>query len=124
MAYTGIVLISHSHQAAEGMKDIIRQVIKEVPVETAGGTDENDIGTSIDKIQEAIGRANAGRGVLVFYDIGSAQMNAEMAVEMTGTDDVRVMEAPLVEGAYVAAVESGMNKDVNDVVTAVQKEFG
>ncbi|MFB4167872.1 dihydroxyacetone kinase phosphoryl donor subunit DhaM [Virgibacillus sp. JSM 102003] len=124
MSYVGIVLISHSNKVAEGIKDIIRQVIKEVPIEIAGGTDENDIGTSIEKIQLAIDRANSGNGVLLFYDIGSAKMNAEVALEMTEIDDIKIIEAPLLEGAYVAAVESGMGKDLNDVYYAIMKEFG
>lgn len=124
MSYAGIVLISHSPKVAEGIKDMIRQVIKDVPIETAGGTDENDIGTSIEKIQQAIDRANDGNGVLIFYDIGSAKMNAEMAVEMTEAKDVTVMEAPLVEGSYVAAVESGMDKDTESIAAAVTKAFG
>ena len=72
MSYVGIVLISHSPKVVEGIHDIVRQVIKDVPVELAGGTDENEIGTSIEKIQKAIHRANKGKGVLMFYDIGSA----------------------------------------------------
>ncbi|MFA1819888.1 dihydroxyacetone kinase phosphoryl donor subunit DhaM [Virgibacillus oceani] len=121
MSHVGIVLISHSPKIAEGLKDLIRQVIQVVPIELAGGTDENDIGTSIDKIMNAIRNANNGKGVLLFYDIGSAKMNAEMAIEMAETEDVRLVEAPLVEGAYTAAVESGMGKGLQDVHDAVIK---
>ncbi|MGP4105533.1 dihydroxyacetone kinase phosphoryl donor subunit DhaM [Virgibacillus sp. L01] len=124
MSYVGIVLISHSNKVVEGIKDIIRQVIKEVPIEVAGGTEENDIGTSIGKIQLAIDRANNGNGVLLFYDIGSAKMNAEVALEITGIDNIKIVEAPLLEGAYVAAVESGMGKDLENVYSAIMKEFG
>lgn len=124
MSYVGIVLISHSNKVAEGIKDIIRQVIKEVPIEVAGGTGENEIGTSVDKIQVAIEHANDGNGVLLFYDIGSAKMNAEVALEITGADNIKIIEAPLLEGAYVAAVESGMGKDLENVYSAVMKGFG
>lgn len=124
MSYVGIVLISHSNKVAEGIKDIIRQVIKEVPIEVAGGTEENEIGTSVDKIQVAIEHANDGNGVLLFYDIGSAKMNAEVALEITGADNIKIIEAPLLEGAYVAAVESGMGKDLKNVYSAVMKGFG
>ncbi|UJL45444.1 PTS-dependent dihydroxyacetone kinase phosphotransferase subunit DhaM [Virgibacillus sp. NKC19-16] len=123
MAYAGIVLISHSSKIAEGIKDLITQVVKEVPIEAAGGTEEDDIGTSIDKIQEAIGRADTGKGVLLFYDIGSAKMNAEMAMEMADSENIQLVEAPLVEGSYTAAVESGMGKSVQEVHDAVVKSF-
>lgn len=123
MSYVGIVLISHSAKIAEGTKELIRQVMKDIPLETAGGTDENEIGTSIEKISAAIDQANQGKGVLLFYDLGSAKMNAEMAIEMTERDDVKLVEAPIVEGSYVAAVESGMGKQLADVYNAVIRSF-
>jgi PTS hybrid protein len=124
MTHVGIVLISHSPKVVEGIKDIIRQVIKDVPVEVAGGTDENEIGTSIEKIQAAIERANSEKGVLLLYDLGSAAMNAEVAIELIGTDKIKVAEnIPLLEGAYVAAVESGLGKSLDEVLAAVKKEF-
>lgn len=123
MTYVGLVLISHSSKIAEGVKELIRQVVKDVPIETAGGTEENGIGTSIDKIQAAISKVDQGRGVLLFYDLGSAKMNAEMAIEMSGLENVRLIEAPIVEGAYVAAVEAGMGKDLDDVAKRVKESF-
>ncbi|MEN2768591.1 dihydroxyacetone kinase phosphoryl donor subunit DhaM [Ornithinibacillus xuwenensis] len=123
MKYVGIVLISHSSKIVEGLKDIIRQVIQEVPIEIAGGTDDDEVGTSLGKIMNAIHTANVGRGVLVFYDLGSAKMNAEMALEMGESSNVKIVEAPLIEGAYVAAVESNMGKDLEAVYKAVLQEL-
>ncbi|WP_010647543.1 dihydroxyacetone kinase phosphoryl donor subunit DhaM [Oceanobacillus massiliensis] len=123
MEYVGIVLISHSPKIVEGLKDLIRQVITDVPIQLAGGTEENEIGTSIDKILAAIQNADQGKGVVIFYDIGSAKMNAEIAIEMVESQNVRLIEAPIVEGAYVAAVESGMNKGLEEVCAAVEKSF-
>ncbi|MBP1915805.1 dihydroxyacetone kinase phosphotransfer subunit [Lederbergia galactosidilyticus] len=123
MTYVGVVLISHSSKIAEGVKELIRQVVKDVPLEIAGGTEENEIGTSINKIQAAINKADQGKGVLLFYDLGSAKMNAEMAIEMSGLENVRLIEAPIVEGAYVAAVEAGMGKDLDDVAKRVKESF-
>ncbi|MGX9929974.1 dihydroxyacetone kinase phosphoryl donor subunit DhaM [Virgibacillus salarius] len=123
MAYVGIVLISHSSKIAEGAKELIRQVIKDVPIETAGGTEDLEIGTSIEKINAAIEQANQGSGVLLFYDLGSAKMNAEMAIEMTDLKAIKLVEAPIVEGAYVAAVEAGMGKNLEDVYDSVIQAF-
>jgi len=123
MAYTGLVLISHSQKIAEGMKEIIRQVIKEVPIQPAGGTDENEIGTSIDKILQAIEQADDGNGVILMYDLGSAKMNAEMAIEMTDRENIKLAEAPLVEGAYVAAVEAGQGKSVDAIIDNLKRHF-
>ncbi|OZU86964.1 PTS mannose transporter subunit IID, partial [Virgibacillus indicus] len=90
MSRVGIVLISHSSKIVEGIKDLIGQVIQDVPIELAGGTEENDIGTSIDIIGKAINNADQGQGVLLFYDIGSAKMNAEIAIEMAETKDIKL----------------------------------
>ena len=123
MASVGIVLISHSPKIAQGLRELIQQVIKDVPIELAGGTEDNGIGTSIEKIGTAITNANQEKGVLLFYDIGSAKMNAEIAIEMAEAADIKLVEAPLVEGAYVAAVESGMGKSLQEVYDAVVKAF-
>lgn len=124
MSYVGLVLISHSPKVVEGIKDIISQVITEVPVETAGGTDDNEIGTSVEKILAAIERADQGKGVLLFYDLGSAMMNAEIAIEMSGSDQIKVADdIPLLEGSYVGAVESNMGKDLDQVLEAVKSSF-
>ncbi|WP_026909264.1 dihydroxyacetone kinase phosphoryl donor subunit DhaM [Paucisalibacillus globulus] len=123
MDYVGIVLVSHSPKLVEGLLDIIRQVIHDVPIEIAGGTNEMEIGTSVEKIMSAITAANTGKGVLVFYDLGSAKMNAEVALEMLDSIQVKIIDAPLVEGAYVAAVESNMGKSLDKVYETVIREF-
>mgnify|MGYP001374532668 CR=1 FL=1 len=123
MSHVGIVIISHSEQVAEGVKAIIRQVVEEVPVETAGGTDDGEIGTSLDKILNAIDRADANKGVLLFYDLGSAKMNAEIAIEMCNKENVLLVEAPLLEGAYIGAVEAGLGKEIDEIVTSIKNSF-
>lgn len=123
MSNVRIVLISHSAKVVEGIKDIITQMVTNVSVELAGGTDDHAIGTSIDKIQQAIAKAQNEKGVLLFYDIGSAKMNAELAVEILGHDNVRVVNAPLLEGAFVAAVEAGMGKSIEEIQSATEDAF-
>ncbi|WP_082233258.1 dihydroxyacetone kinase phosphoryl donor subunit DhaM [Halobacillus massiliensis] len=121
MANVGLVLISHSSKVVEGIKEIIEQVAKEVTIATAGGTDENEIGTSIEKIQHAIEKAQSDKGVLLIYDLGSAMMNSELAVEMSGQENIEIANAPLLEGSYVAAVEAGMGKDLHEVKKAAER---
>ncbi|HLR03006.1 MAG TPA: dihydroxyacetone kinase phosphoryl donor subunit DhaM [Virgibacillus sp.] len=124
MAYTGLVLISHSPKIAEGIKDLIREVMTDVPIALAAGTETDEIGTNVGRIERAIERADQGNGVILLYDIGSAKMNAELAIELAGTVNVKIAEAPIVEGAYLAAVESGMGKQFDDVYAAIVKEYG
>lgn len=123
MSSVGIVLISHSHKVVEGMRDIIRQVIHHVPLEIAGGTETNEIGTSVTKIHTAIEKANSDKGVLLFYDLGSAKMNAELVLEMGEYKNVKIVEAPLLEGAYVAAVESNMGKQLDEIIEVLDRTF-
>mgnify|MGYP001214726706 CR=1 FL=1 len=120
MDKVAIVLISHSAKVVEGVADIIRQMVPNVSVGLAGGTEDEEIGTSIEKIQAAIEEVYNNQGVLLFYDIGSAKMNAELAIELSGYDHVVVVEAPLLEGAFVAAVEAGMGKTLEEVREAAE----
>lgn len=120
MDKVAIVLISHSAKVVEGVADIIRQMVPNVSVGLAGGTADEGIGTSIEKIQAAIEEVYNDQGVLLFYDIGSAKMNAELAIELSGYDHVVVVEAPLLEGAFVAAVEAGMGKALEEVREAAE----
>ncbi|MDC3416636.1 dihydroxyacetone kinase phosphoryl donor subunit DhaM [Aquibacillus salsiterrae] len=121
MSSVGIVLISHSSKIVDGVYDLISQVMTDVPISVAGGTNDGEIGTSIDKILAAIEEVYNEKGVLLLYDLGSAMMNAELAVELSGYENIIVGEnVPLVEGGYVAAVESSMGKTLEEVYAAVK----
>lgn len=125
MSRVGIVLVSHSYKIAEGVKDLVTQVFSDVSVAAAGGTDDNEIGTSLEKIQQAIAEADQGAGAVVFFDLGSAMMNAELAIELAGLEEtVKVADAPLVEGAYVACLEAVAGKNVDDVLFAAERVRG
>ena len=109
-AIVGIVIVSHSPKVAEGTADMVRQMVgDEVPCAWTGGDPAGGLGTDAVRIREAIERAWGDAGVAVLVDLGGAEMNAEMAIEML--DDgraarVRICNAPVVEGAVVAATEA------------------
>lgn len=123
MANVGIVVISHSEKVAEGIKEIVDQAVGKVAVEAAGGLEDGEIGTSLEKIQAAIQKMHSDQGVLVFYDLGSAKMNAEIAIEMLELENVQLAEAPVLEGSYLAAVEASMGRSLEEIVKALEKEF-
>ncbi|MST79734.1 PTS-dependent dihydroxyacetone kinase phosphotransferase subunit DhaM [Lactobacillus equicursoris] len=100
MSY-GILIVSHVPEIAAGLPKLLKQVAKDVTITFAGGTDENGIGTSMEKIGQAIAE-NSGDEVLAFYDLGSARMNLEMASEFADKP-VHIYDVALIEGAYVAA---------------------
>jgi PTS hybrid protein len=92
-----------------------------VPLVAAGGTDDGGIGTSFDRVTAAIGEADAGQGVVLLCDLGSAVLTAETAVELLDPeqqDRVRIADAPLVEGGVAAAVAAEGGGDLDAVVAA------
>ncbi|MER7084162.1 PTS hybrid protein [Saccharopolyspora kobensis] len=101
----GLVIVSHSTKLAEGVVELAQQMAPEVRVIPAGGLPDGNIGTDFEKVSAALSDANTGQGAVVLYDLGSAQMIAELAVESLGDPSTAlVVEAPLVEGAVAAAV--------------------
>lgn len=122
MSRVGLVVVSHSAQLAAGVVEVAAQMAPNVTVVAAGGTAEGGIGTDFDAVTGAIERADGGAGVVVLYDLGSARMIAEMAVETA--DNARLADAPLVEGAVAAAVaaEGGEEggADVAEVARAAE----
>jgi dihydroxyacetone kinase phosphotransfer subunit len=122
----GLVLVSHSGTLVEGLRDMVAQVAGEdVPVATAGGTEDGRLGTSAPRIAAAI-RSTLDAGadaVLVLLDLGSAALSLELAVEdlpEAERDRVRISEAPLVEGAIVAAVQASIGLGIDEVATAAE----
>ena len=105
----GITLVSHVPEITKGLNQLIKQVAKDVPITIAGGTNDQDIGTSMDKILQAFSD-NQANEILAFYDLGSAKMNLEVAQEMT-SKKIHVYDVSFIEGAYTAAalVEAGVN---------------
>lgn len=97
----GILLISHVEEITTGLAKLLDQVAGDVTIKTAGGGEEGDIGTSFDKIS-AILEEFEEENILAFYDLGSAKMNLEMALDFT-EKNVTLYETAFIEGAYVAA---------------------
>jgi dihydroxyacetone kinase phosphotransfer subunit len=106
----GIVIVSHSSKVAEGAADMVRQMVGEsVPLAWTGGNPEGGLGTDVAAILAAIERAWSAAGVAILVDLGGAETNSEMAIEMLDAarrDKVVVCEAPIVEGAVMAATEA------------------
>lgn len=126
-ARVGLVLVSHVAAIAEGLRDLVAQMAPDVAVEPAGGTDDGGIGTSFDLVAAALGQADNGAGVVVLYDLGSALLTTETALDLL--DDrararVRVADSPLVEGAIAASVEAQGGGDLSAVVAAAESAAG
>jgi PTS hybrid protein len=122
----GLVLVTHSSSIAEGLRDMVAQVAGvEVPVATAGGTDDGRLGTSAPRIAAAIrSTLDAGaEGTLILLDLGSAVFSLELALEEFDAGErarLRVSDAPLVEGAILAAVQASIGSSLDEVADAAE----
>lgn len=125
-ALVGIVVVSHSGEVASATVDLVRQLAN-IPadgprLEAAGGLADGELGTDAVRIADAIAAADAGSGVVVVADLGSAVLSAATAIDELISPDVRdrtvISNGPLVEGAFVAAVQAAAGDDLDGVRAA------
>jgi phosphoenolpyruvate---glycerone phosphotransferase subunit DhaM len=120
----GVVVVSHSAKVAEGVVELAAQMAGDVRIRAAGGTDEGGIGTDATLIAGAIDDADEGDGVLVVVDLGSAVLSAQLAIEELvdpgRRDRVRIADAPLVEGAIIAAIQASTGSTLEEVDAAAR----
>lgn len=119
----GFIIVSHSKDVSKGTKDIIEQMVgdtDELKVLACGGTEDGDIGTSATMVQEAIETLSDTNHILIFTDIGSSIMSSEMAIDLLEDgelkDKITLMEKPIVEGAFEAAVGVSTGKSIEELV--------
>lgn len=120
----GMVIISHSKKIAEGVRELALQMAPEVSIAAAGGTKDGGIGTDIDIILEGINKAYSDDGIVILFDLGSALMNAEMALEFlpeNKKDKVKIIDTALVEGAITGAVEISMDKSLKEIIKTLEQ---
>jgi len=120
----GLILVSHSKKISDGIKELVMEMTKdEVPIISAGGTSDGRLGTSADLIIEAIKELSECNNILIFTDLGSSIMSSEIAIDLVD-DDLKakciLVDAPIVEGAFVAGVQSMVSDDVNAVLEEVK----
>ena len=121
----GIVVVSHSRDIASGLADLAGQVAgPDVRIEPAGGGPEGTLGTEESRVAEAIERADAGDGVVVLCDLGSAVLTVRHLLESRNGNGVVMADAPLVEGAIAAAVMSSAGQELHDVAKAAEEARG
>src|SRR5215218_640295 len=93
----GIVIVSHSRDIATGTAALAAQMAgDEVRIEAAGGAPDGDLGSAI----------LTARHVLDAHTANGA---------------VRLVDAPLVEGAVAAAVVSSAGRPVDEVASAAEE---
>ena len=129
----GIVLVSHSAALAAGAAELAGQVSGGlVRVRAAGGTEDGGLGTSADKIAAAVAAADAGAGVVVLPDLGSAVLtvramlgdpSGEAGSPAIGGAAVALVDAPFAEGAVAAAVTAAGGAGLAAVARAAEEAW-
>ncbi len=114
-----LVIVSHSPDVARGAADMVRQMVgDEVKVAYCGGNPEGGLGTDVQKILDAIDEAWSPRGVAILVDLGGAETNSEMAIELLSEErrqHVVLCNSPIVEGAIMAATEASGGASLAEV---------
>lgn len=115
----GLVIVSHSSKIAEGVVEMSLQMASTVPIVAAGGTADGRIGTDMSKISDAIMKVYSEYGVMILFDLGSAYMNTEMAIDFLDDsydrEKIQLVDCALVEGSITAAVESSIGSSITEI---------
>jgi phosphoenolpyruvate---glycerone phosphotransferase subunit DhaM len=123
-----IVIVSHSQDIAKGTADMVHQMVgSEVKVAFCGGNPEGGLGTDVPLIIDAINKVWSPKGVAILVDLGGAETNSEMAVEMLRPEQrnwVVVCNAPIVEGAVMAATEAAGGSSLEQVRAVAEELSG
>ena len=122
-----IVIVSHSEDAARGIAQIAASMTGECLVEIVGvgGDDEGGLGVSVAKIQDALSLLiPKAEGILVIPDLGSSMLASRIAIDMLSTEDaakVVIVDAPILEGALLAAVEASCGASLEKIAEAAKE---
>ena len=123
-----LVIVSHCHQLAHGVKELADQMANgQIAIAAVGGIVIGNkppaLGTDAVRICEAIESIWAPDGVLLLVDLGSAILSTNLALDMLSKemrDTCLISNAPLVEGAVIAALEASINHGLNAVNEAAE----
>ena len=123
----GIVIVSHSAGVASGTAEMVRQMVgDEVPLAFCGGDPSGGLGTNVEAIMSAIDSAWSEQGIAILVDLGGAETNSEMAIEMQSSERqgrIVVCNAPIVEGAVMAATEASGGASLADVKQTAEELY-
>ncbi|MCI8483131.1 MAG: PTS-dependent dihydroxyacetone kinase phosphotransferase subunit DhaM [Lachnospiraceae bacterium] len=118
----GLLIVSHSKKAAEGIFELAVQMAgKDHRVVAVGGMEDGSIGTDALRIRQGIMDANDGEGVVVLADLGSGILSSQMAIDLLEEEiNVVIADAPILEGAVSAAVQAAIGGTITEVVEAAE----
>lgn len=118
MMKTNILLISHSKKLADGLKDIIVQMAPNVNIRAVGGTEDGEIGSDFDKINKSINQLSENDNLVIFFDLGSSMMNAQMAIELLEEqrrDRVILADNAMIESAVQVSIMAEADEGIEEI---------
>ncbi len=119
-----LILLSHSEKIAEGLKDLAFEMAREIPIYSVGGDGSGGLGSDYEKIRETILNAYTDDGIIILFDLGSSRMTASLVLEELDEEmsqNIKILNIPLVEGAVTAAVTISSGASLNDIVESLKE---
>lgn len=95
------------------------QQTDDVEVLSLGGIEEGELGSDPMKIVDAVNQSADSSAYFVFADLGSAVMNSELAKDLLAEAQQKnyyLVDAPLVEGAFAAAITAGTTDNIEQII--------
>lgn len=119
----GIVIVSHSQKLAEDLKELSKEVASSCKVAAAGGSYDGRFGTDVKKIIDGIDEVYSEDGVIILFDMGSAYMSSEMAIDFMGEDkkcNISIVDTALFEGTLTAVFEASIGKSKDEIMESLK----
>ena len=120
-------LFLSSQQLTDGLKAMIEDIVGQRNSHSfsLGGTAGRRIRSDPTKIVEAVNQSPDAEQILVFADLGSAVLNAELAYDMLEPEQqtrYHLIDAPLCRRVLLAAaITAGFSDDLSQITAEAQK---
>ena len=103
MTNIGIVIVSHSAEVAASTAKMLRVMCDDkINIAHCGGNRDAGLGSDADDITAAIEAVWSDKGVAIFVDVGSTEMNSKIAISRFPKEQAKkiaIMDSPLIEGS-------------------------
>ena len=119
----GLLVVSHSKHLAIGVVELAHALAGDEVALMAVGPEADSptdgLGVNASMVVEALKGFVDVDEIGVIGDVGSSFLAASAAIELAEVEDrVRIIDAPMVEGAIACAMAVSMGASLNDVVAA------
>lgn len=116
-----LLVVSHSRKLAEGVREFAQQMADDVIIAASGGAVGGALGSNPEEIATLLQQITSPDGTLVLADLAGAILAVETAIDLVPDMKVKISNAPLVEGAYFAAIEAAAGATLDEVDAAALK---